>query len=182
MASTKDDEYRKVAETIEQRAGIGQSEIVAGWQSMLRDMLVRMQPFLKPGSIITFQKVLPDESVFFSRLIDEVPVPKVAQAFYLPPSVRHQMMGGRAGHNDEIGLSDAGVLVASRVDSHDVIVNALFARASCTPAVDVYEQGQLVAGYQYSSIDACRSELGTVLNRHLLQSSMRNQLHAENVK
>ena len=175
MASIKADENRRLAQTVEQRAGAGPSEIVAGWQSMLQDMLIRMQPFLKPGSIVTFKQLLPDEKVFFNRLADEVTVPQVAQAFYLPPSVRHQMMGGGVGDNDDIGLSDAGVLVASRVDNHDVIVNALFARASCTPAVDVYEQGKLLAGYQYPNIDACRSELGTILKRHLLQSSMRHQ-------
>ena len=175
MASIKADENRKLAQTIEQRAGAGPSEIVAGWQLVLQDLLTRMQPFLKPGFIVTFQQLLPNEKVFFKRLSDEVGVPETAQAFYLPPSVRHQMMGGPAVDNDDIGLSDAGVLVASRVDNHDVIVNALFARASCTPAVDVYEQGQLVAGYQYSNIDACRSELGTILKRHLLQSSMRHQ-------
>ncbi len=167
MTSIKADENRRLAQTIEQRAGTGHSEIVAGWQSMLQDMLIRMQPFLRAGSIVTFQQLLPDEKVFFDRLVDEVPVPTVAQAFYLPPSVRHQMMGGRAGDNGDTGLSDAGVLVASRIGDQDVIVNALFALASCTPAVDVYEQGQLVAGYQYLSIDACRSELGTVLKRHL---------------
>ncbi|MBR9987556.1 MAG: hypothetical protein KFF68_16755 [Desulfosarcina sp.] len=175
MASITADENRKLAQTIEQRAGTGPSEIVAGWQAMLQDMLSRMQPFLKPGSIVTFQQLLSDEKVFFKRLTDEVAVPEAAQAFYLPPSVRHQMMGGSAGGKNDIGLSDAGVLVASRIDNHDVIVNALFARASCTPAVDVYEQGHLVAGYQYPSIDACRSELGTILKRHLLQSSMRHQ-------
>ena len=171
MASLKADENRKLAQTVEQRAGAGPSEIVAGWQSMLQDMLVRMQPFLKPGSIVTFQQMLPEESGFFNRLADEVPVPTEAHAFYLPPSVRHQMMGGRAGDSGEVGLSDAGVLVASRVDNHDVIVNALFALAACTPAVDVYEKGQLVAGYQFHSIDACRCELGTVLKRHLQQPS-----------
>lgn len=167
MASIKADDNRRLAQTIVQRAGTGPSEIVAGWQSMLQNMLVRMEPFLKPGSIVTFQQLLPDEKVFFKRLSDEVTVPELAQAFFLPPSVRHQMMGGRAGDNDDICLSDEGVLVASRVDNHDVIVNALFALAACTPAVDVYEQGQLVAGYQYTNIDACRSELGTVLKRHL---------------
>lgn len=172
MTSIKADENRRLAQTIEQRTGTGHSEIVAGWQSLLQDMLIRMQPFLKPGSIVTFQQLLPDEKVFFDRLVDAVPVPTVAQAFYLPPSVRHQMLGGRAGDNNDIGLSDAGVLVASRIDNLDVIVNALFALASCTPAVDVYEYGQLVAGYQYLSIDGCRSELGTVLKRHLQQSSM----------
>ncbi len=174
MASIKADENQKLAQTIEERTGTGYSEIVAGWQSMLQDMLIRMQPFLKQGSIVTFQLLLPEEKVFFSRLVEEVPVPKAAQAFYLPPSVRQQMLGGRTGDSDDIGLSDAGVLVASRADNHDIIVNALFALASCTPAVDVYEQGQLMAGYQYLSIEACRSELGTVLKRHLQQSSMRH--------
>jgi hypothetical protein len=168
MAPIDTDENRRLAKTIEQRAGSGPSEIVAGWQSMLRDMLIRMQPHLLPGSIVTFQQLLPDEKVFFKRLSDDVLVPGEVLAFYLPPSVRHQMMGGQAGDTHEHSLSDAGVLVASRAGDHDVIVNALFAKASCTPAVDVYEQGHLVAGYQYTSIDACRLELGAVLKRHLV--------------
>ena len=167
MASINVDENRKLAQTIEQRAGTGPSEIVAGWQSMLQDVLNRMNPFLKPGLIITFQQLLPNEKVFFNRLVDEVPVPNAVQAFFLPPSVRHQMLGGISNDGDEIGLSDEGVLVASRAGDHDIIVNALFARASCTPAVDVYEQGKLVAGYQYLSIDDCRSALGAILMRHL---------------
>lgn len=171
MTSKKADQNHKLAQTIEQRVGSGHSEIVAGWQFVLQDMLNRMQPFLKPASIVTFQQILAEEKVFFERLFDEVPVPTVAHAFYLPPSVRHQMLGGQSGDSDDIGVSDAGVVVASRVDNHDVIVNALFAMGACTPAVDVYEKGQLVAGYQYLSIDACRSELGTVLGRHLQQSS-----------
>ena len=167
MASINADRNRKLAQVIEQRAGMGPSEIVAGWKAMLKGMLIRLQPFLNPGSIVTFQKLLSNEEAFFVRLVDEVPVPQAVQAFYLPPSVRHQMLGGQFGDSDGIGLSDAGVLVASRGDNHDIIVNALFALASCTPAVDLYERGKLVAGYQYLSIDACRSELGTILKRHL---------------
>lgn len=170
MAPINAHERRKLAQVIEKRAGTGPSEIVAGWQSMLQEMLKQMKPFLKPGLIVTFQQVLPDEKAFFDRLVDEVPVPKSAQAFYLPPSVRHHMLGGHANDSDEIGLSDDGALVAGRADDQDVIVNALFARASCTPAVDVYEQGKLVAGYQYLSIEGCRSELGTILLRHLQPS------------
>jgi hypothetical protein len=171
MAPVNADDNQKMARVIEQRAGTGPSEIVAGWQSMLKDMLIRMEPFLKPGSIVTFQQLLPNEKAFFNRLVEEVPVPETAQAFYLPPSVRHQMLGGQADDSEDVGLSDAGVLVASRAGDHDVIVNALFARASCTPAVDVYDQGQLVAGYQYLSIDACRLELGLLLKRHVEQPS-----------
>lgn len=171
MASINAHENRKLARVVEKRAGTGAQDIVAGWQSMLQHMLIRMRPFLKPGLIVTFEELLPEEKVFFTRLADEVPVPKTAKAFYLPPSVRHQMLGGSADDSAEVGLSDAGVLVASMADEHDMIVNALFARASCTPAVDVYEHGKLVAGYQYASIDACRSELGTILLRHLQPTS-----------
>lgn len=122
---------------------------------------------MKSGAIITFQHLRPDEKAFFNRLVDEVNVPDEAQAFYLPPSVRHQMMGDKNDDSRDIGLTDDGVLVANRTDGLGAIVNALFARASCTPAVDVYELGKLVAGYQYMSIDECRSELGTILMRHL---------------
>jgi hypothetical protein len=153
--------------------------MVAGWQTLLQDMLVRMDPFLKPGTIITFQKLLPDEKLFFNRLVDDVPIPKTTKAFYLPPSVRHQMLGGTDDVGDKNGLSDAGVLVACRADGMETIVNALFAHGSCTPAVDVYEQGKLVAGYQYTSIDECRSELGTILMRHLQRPPVASQVQKE---
>jgi hypothetical protein len=158
---------QRLARVVEQRVGNGPSDAVDGWQSMLVELLDRMKAFLKPGATVTFQQMMPEEIKFFERLSQAVAVPQSAVAFYLPPSVRHQMMGGSSGELDASEIHDAGVLVASRSEGHGIVVNALFAHPPFTPAVDVYDQGQFVAGYQYETIAACRAELGEILQRHL---------------
>jgi hypothetical protein len=77
------------------------------------------------------------------------------------------MLGGTPVTNDASGQPDAGVVIASHHDDFDALVNVLFAFHPFTPAIDVYERGQLVAGYQFETVDACIAELSTVLDRHL---------------
>jgi hypothetical protein len=77
------------------------------------------------------------------------------------------MLGEKQVINDASGQPDAGVVIASHHDDFDVIVNVLFAFHPFAPAIDVYERGQLVAGYQFETVDACIAELSTVLDRHL---------------
>ncbi|WP_155317039.1 hypothetical protein [Desulfosarcina alkanivorans] len=173
------EQNRKMARVVEQRVGNGPSDLVAGWQSMLADLLDRMAAYLRPGATVTFQQLVPDEIAFFQRLSRAVTVPRSAAAFYLPPSVRHQMLGGPSGGEDGTPPPDAGVLVASHVADHGIIVNALFAYPPFTPAVDVYGQGQFVAGYQYDTIEACLAELGDILRRHLAGAPEHPSTHKE---
>lgn len=167
MAPITTEEKHRLARVVEGRVGSGPTEMVAGWQALLDDLLNRMKPFLKLGGVVTFQQLTPEEASFFERLNQSIRVPSSAAGLYLPPSVRHQMMGGQPDHFDPAGLADAGALIASMPDNHDTIVNALFALPPFTPAIDVYDRGQLLAGYQYQSVDACHAELGTILHRHL---------------
>jgi hypothetical protein len=160
-------ENRRMARVVEERVGVGTTEIVSGWQAMLVDLLSRMKSFLRPGGTVTFQHLTPSEITFFECLTNDVRIPQSAAAVYLPPSVRGQMLGGTPVINDASGQPDAGVLIASHGDAFDVIVNVLFAFPPFAPAIDVYEQGQLVAGYQFETVDACIEELSTVLDRHL---------------
>ncbi|MFZ0132489.1 MAG: hypothetical protein WAK95_08090 [Desulfobacterales bacterium] len=160
-------ENRRMARVVEERAGVGPTEIVSSWQTVIVDLLCRMKPFLMPGVTVTFQHLAPSEIIFFERLKNEVRIPQSAAAIYLPPSVRKQMLGEKQVINDDSRQPDAGVVVASHHDDFDVIVNVLFALHPFTPAIDLYDRGQLIAGYQFKSIDACIAELSTVLNRHL---------------
>jgi len=157
----------RLAHTVQQRTGVGPTEIVAGWQGFLVEMLEKMKPFLMPGALITFRTLTSHESSFFGRLREETAVPQSVAAFYLPPSVRHQMMGGDPDRFEQDRQVDAGALVASRPGNYTTIVNALFARSPYTPAVDVYENGQLIAGYQFADIDTCVAEINSILERHL---------------
>jgi hypothetical protein len=77
------------------------------------------------------------------------------------------MLGEKQVISDASGHPDAGVVVASHYNDFDVIVNVLFAFHPFAPAIDVYDRGQLMAGYQFETVDACIAELSTVLGRHL---------------
>ena len=164
-------ENRRMSRVVEERAGVGTTEIVAGWQAMLVDLMSRMKPFLRPGATVTFQHLTPSEIHFFERLNNEIRIPRSSAAIYLPPSVREQMLGGKQAIDDAPGQADAGVVVASHDDDFDVIVNVLFAFHPFTPAIDVYERGQLTAGYQFENVDTCIAELSTMLDRHLVRPS-----------
>jgi hypothetical protein len=160
-------ENKRLARVVESRAGVGTTDIVTGWQSVLVEILSRMKSFLRPGGAVTFKHLNASETAFFERFINEVRIPPSAAALYIPPSVREQMVGENQVTGEDIGPPDAGVVVASHLDDFDVIVNILFAFHPFTPAIDVYDRGRLLAGYQFESIDACISELSMVLDRHL---------------
>lgn len=165
---------RRVADIIDRRVGAGENELVSGWQKMLAGLLENMAPYLVNGRLVTFHTLLPDEDTFFQTLHQEIMVPAHVTALYISPSVRHQMMfGNRAG--GEKGMSayrpedapDAGILLACRANDYKAIVNALFAHPPHTPAIDVYDQGGLIAGYSFASISACREEISTIIQTHL---------------
>jgi hypothetical protein len=165
MNSTKRNEYRRLAETVEGRVGIGKSEMVSGWHQLLRGLFQQMESYLIAGKIITFQDLTAHEVAFFETLSSATMVSAKVVGFYLPPSVRRQMMGEEPlGDAEE---TDLGSVVASHVDVKNIIVNALFALPPFIPAVDVYENEQMVAGYQFSSLEECRDELQQIIVRHI---------------
>lgn len=87
--------------------------------------------------------------------------------------MRPFMRRGSTYDNNLSARPDAGVVVASHRKVFDVIVDALFAFPPFTPAVDIYDRGQLTAGYQYTTIDECRAELSSVIGRHLVMRSLK---------
>jgi hypothetical protein len=133
-----------------------------------------MQPYLQAGRLVTFQNLLPVEAAFFDSLHAGIQVPPRAAALYISPSVRHQMMyANQQPHPpylpafDPEAQNDAGVLLASGLDDYRIIVNVLFAHPPCTPAVDVYENGRMIAGYTYYTIDECIAAINPHLQVHL---------------
>ncbi len=163
-----------IATTIAERVRPGADPNVAGWQAMLADLLSRMSPYMPPGQLVTFQTLEPHEKTFFHNLYASVQIPAPVAALYLPPSVRHQMLyRGQAnkaallGNDDPDNPPDAGIFLGVRANDFGVIVNALFAHPPFTPAVDVYDRGQLIAGYTYYRIDECIQALSELLPVHL---------------
>lgn len=144
--------------------------IVSGWQNHLKGMLARMDAFLISGRLVTFERMLPEERRFFEGLHGRVEVPHGAAAIFLPESVTRQ---GMAAHPDATGMeavrkpTDAGVVLASRKGEYRRILNAVFAIEPYAPAVDIYENGSLLAGYMYHTIEARIQDLTMVMNIYL---------------
>ena len=62
---------------------------------------------------------------------------------------------------------DEGIILATRKNDFNVVINALLAKPPFTPAIDVYDDGQLLAGYTYNTSDECVGDLTKVLQIHL---------------
>ena len=160
------DRSKQIADTIHGRVQTGQDTMVTGWQRVLTGILTQLKPFMVPGQLVTFQSLQTTEKKFYEELLHAVHVPGHVLSVYMPPSVRHQMMYANHGTDNQVRANhdpdnppDAGVVLAAAAHSFSVILNALFAYPPTLAATDVYDRGQLVAGYTYSSIEECQNGL-----------------------
>jgi hypothetical protein len=133
-----------------------------------------MAPYLQEGHLVTFRELKASERLFFEKRLQTIRVPATVEALYLPPSVRYQMLYRRPAdaphpipeHSPD-HPPDEGIVLASRKNDLDIVINALMAKPPFAPAIDVYDNGQLLAGYVYQSIDECIAHLSKVLQTHL---------------
>jgi hypothetical protein len=174
MEQPKNTPSARTAEIIESRSPAGRNDSVQGWHNLLKKFLFQMAPYLREGHLVTFRSVTDKESVFFEKLRQKVAVPISVGAIYLPPSVRFQMLYHRsAGEPQPIpdhspdNPPDEGIVLACRKNDFNVVVNALMAKPPFTPAIDVYDDGRLLAGYVYYTIDECIGDLMKVFQIHL---------------
>lgn len=157
----------------DRRLQAGADPRVANWQCDLEQQLIRLEPYLVAGRIVTFARIAPEETEFFEELAATVRVPERVCAVFVPPSVVQRAMGSgsSASFEGEHGLysiaPDAGALVAARCGRLSPIVNALFAFPPLTPGIDVYEDGRLLAGYTFDTPQACMDGLSDTLFTHL---------------
>ncbi|MBW2516867.1 MAG: hypothetical protein JRE88_08790 [Deltaproteobacteria bacterium] len=164
----------RVAKIIETRSPAGRHDAVQGWHNLLKDLLSQMAPYLREGHLVTFRELKASERLFFENRLQTIRVPAAAQALYLPPSVRHQMLYQRpAGEPQPVpehspdDPPDEGIVLACRKSDVNVVMNALLAKPPFAPAIDVYDDGQLLAGYVYHTIDECITHLAKVMHIHL---------------
>ncbi len=165
----------RIAEIIENRSAADRHDLVKGWHNLLAGLFTQMAPYLREGHLVTFRTLDDKERAFFEELHRNVAVPPSAGAIYLPPSVRFQMMHHRPDQGPQPAADpsaenppDKGIVMASRTADAGIIVNALLAKPPFAPAIDVYDDGQLLAGYVYNTIDECIAALSKVLQIHLL--------------
>jgi hypothetical protein len=155
------------------RIDAGADPLVAGWQCFLEEMLIQIEPYFQPGRMITFRNLLPVESDMFQRLSNAGELPQAVCTVYIPPSVLKTMTVENHKAVDQDGpmnmgiASDSGIVLASRCSDYDVIINALLAHAPYHPGIDVYEEGQLLAGYTYQDLTECEREIAAVMHTHL---------------
>ena len=163
-----------MAKTIESRSPAGRNDSVQGWHNLLKKVFLQMAPYLREGRLVTFRTLTDKEGAFFEELRRKITVPLSINAIYIPPSVRYQMLYHRpAGEPQPIpdhspdNPPDEGIVLACRKDDYDVVINALMAKPPFTPAIDVYDDGKLLAGYIYNTINECIGDLTKVLQVHL---------------
>lgn len=163
-----------VADIIESRSPAGRHDSVQGWHNLLKDLLSQMAPYLQEGRLVTFRQLKEPERLFFENRLQRIKVPVAAQVLYLPPSVRHQMLYQRpAGEPQPIpehsadDPPDEGIVLACRKSDYNIVINSLLAKPPFAPAIDVYDDGRLLAGYVYHTIDECITHLSEVMQIHL---------------
>ncbi len=174
MKSSKKMSHSQITDIIESRSPAGRSEAVQGWHNLLKKLLKQMTPYLREGHMVTFRELTEQESSLFQRLHQNVTVPTAVGSIYLPPSVLFQMLyqrpEGEPRKIPEHSLDnppDKGIVLACRLSDANVVINALLAKPPYAPAIDVYDDGQLLAGYIYNTIDECIANLETVMRTHL---------------
>jgi hypothetical protein len=163
-----------VADIIESRSPAGRHDSVRGWHNLLKGFLSQMAPYLREGQLVTFRQLKEPERLFFEKRLRRLKVPVAVQALYLPPSVRHQMLFQRpAGEPQPIPEHsaehppDEGIVLACCKSDYSVVINSLLAKPPFAPAIDVYDDGRLLAGYVYHTVDECISRLSEVMRIHL---------------
>jgi hypothetical protein len=164
----------QMAAIIESRSPVGRHDMLQGWHNLLKKILDKMVPYLTEGQLVTFRNLSDRERVFFENLQQIITIPADVTAIYLPPSVRFQMLYHRPdGETRAVpdhsmdDPPDEGVVLACRKTDFSVVINALMAKPPFAPAIDVYEDGQLLAGYVYHTIEECISRLAAVMKIHL---------------
>jgi hypothetical protein len=170
MKYSTDKNIENVDNTISQRTGVGQNELVQGWQSMLSHLLDQIAPYMKSSAVVTFQNIVPEERETFEKISNLLEMPDGACGVFLSPSVRNQMMYVNQGlsiPSEALAETDKGVLLFSRCESRNIIINTLLANPPYSASVDVYQDGGLLAGYVYDSIDDCLSSLSDIVFTHL---------------
>lgn len=163
-----------LADIIESRSPAGRNDSLQGWHNLLKVLLSRMALYLREGHLVTFRQLKEPERLIFEKRLLRIKVPDAAQALYLPPSVRHQMIYRRPpGEPQSIpehsadDPPDEGIVLACCKSDYNIVINSLLAKPPFAPAIDVYDDGRLLAGYVYHTIDECIAHLSEVLQIHL---------------
>jgi hypothetical protein len=169
-----DDRIRQAREKRDKRISFGADPTIAGWQCFLEEMLLKMEHYLIPGSLITFQRLQAQEKAVFRNIHGNIVLPPHVCAIFIPPSVLQTMILPDTGSRDTADWSmashrpmDAGIVLAVACREYDTIINSLLAFPPYAAGVDVYEKGELTAGYSFQTIEECQADLQKIIWTYL---------------
>lgn len=166
MSETDFEQRQKAVATREFRLKAGRDPDAVRWQEALELMLIRIGDRLVPGRLESFQNLSEDEAKVLKAVARRTLVPDGVCAIYIPPSALETMMSdGRlessATTGDAVAAAgkDIGVFLGVRCGDYDTILYAQFGLPPNAPGVEIYTEGEVVAVYQYPTLDACITEL-----------------------
>ncbi|MCK7509803.1 MAG: hypothetical protein MZV70_41090 [Desulfobacterales bacterium] len=148
--------------------------VVAGWQSFLEGVLIRLEDYLVPGQPGHIPVGRTRRKGFFRgacRQRRRAIHPTVC-AVFIPPerSARQMFYGLDSGPAPARLATDAGIVLAMpSAATYAIVLNTLFAMPPYAAGIDVYEEGRLIAGYSYASVSECRDNLSQ-RHEHLFKS------------
>jgi hypothetical protein len=158
----------------DKRIGTGCDPLIAGWQCFLEEMLIRLETYLVPGKLVTFQVLKPSDRRQFENLHDRLILPPHVSGVYIPPAVLNGLIpsdyrGNKPGGHAHVpnGIPDCGIVLACQYQEYRLIINALLAPPPQRPGIDVYTEGQLMADYGYASVGECQEYMQPVIWTHL---------------
>ena len=158
----------------DKRIGTGCDPLIAGWQCFLEELLIRMETFLIPGNLVTFQSLEKHEQREFERLYGSIILPPHVSAVYIPPSVLKGLIPadyGRGADSRPAHIPNSrlncGLVLACQHHEYRLIINALLASPPNEPGIDVYTEGELRADYGYATVGECQEYMQPVIWTHL---------------
>jgi len=176
MTQSDFEKHQKAAAIREFRLQAGRDPDAVRWQEALERMLIRAGDRLVDGRLESFDTLEGDEAKVFKTIAKRTIVPDGVSVIYIPPSALETMVAdGSAQHAGalpaegaaEVGR-DIGVLIGARSGDFDTILYAQFGLPPNTPGAEIYKDGEILAVYQYPSIDRCISELNGLIETFLV--------------
>jgi hypothetical protein len=175
MPDSDFERQQKTAATRDFRLQIGRDPDTVRWQEALEMMLIRESEHLVPGRLSSYDDLEGDEAKVLKALAKVIIVPDDTCVIYIPPSIMAAMMAdGRlqAPEMSAEGLKafgeDVGILIGARCGDFNVILYVQFGLPPAKPGAEVYQDGEIVAVYQYPSIQQCISELNGLIETFLV--------------
>ena len=156
------------------RLRIGRDPDAVRWQEALELMLIRVGDRLVSGRLVSFENLSGDEAKVLKAVDKNMIVPDGVCVIYIPPTVIYALMTHERQPSSTAPVEkikdageDIGILIGTRCLDTNTILYAQFGLSPHTPGTEIYRDGEILAVYQYKSIEQCISELNELVEAYL---------------